>query len=519
MGRFLPASLVLMLKEEGSDAMIRAFDNDTENPELIWDGMMRKELKTSLSEQLDIYLIATKGNGVDSFELHPNFYIQYEKIVNEVFVGNVFLKLFLKTPTYNLRDSSQFLELLMKHWSQEIESSCKEVSENPFQNKDMLNVSNQEMIQLLTDVIVCLCKAQSSVVHKLSSWGYMSILTSFLHQLMKCQLTNVPLISTIRIIHVAVSQKSNVEVLSTISDNNGKNGIVDYLMKAVGEETLHIDSGYILKVLREIFNVALGDIDVKKNTTDKTEELMENNDVESDNDGTDNVTFPSSLSDEINDSQQIPLSMPSEPPPALPSDPPPSLPSEPPPPPPLDFNEHSSSPISEDPSSTNADQRIMGDHDQNGLSIADEINTYTPAPILGGVDATANAPASLVAERQTVSILGAPGSIEGRAALLHSCLECSLPHFLVEEVLENPSLEKVKDSSAVIVHAIALLKLLIMDPGYGMKFNLILDCLPNWKKYESQDHMLLMSGEQDENNISNNLTHDGGNGTKMIDFG
>jgi len=93
-------------------------------------------------------------------------------------------------------------------------------------------------------------------------------------------------------------------------------------------------------------------------------------------------------------------------------------------------------------------------------------------------------------------MIGAPGCALGRKELLNAALNCELPRFLVENVLSNPSLKRVRDPTAVTVHAVDLLKLLTKDPGYGMKFNIILDSLPEWKKYKSQDHSLYITGTE-----------------------
>jgi hypothetical protein len=81
-------------------------------------------------------------------------------------------------------------------------------------------------------------------------------------------------------------------------------------------------------------------------------------------------------------------------------------------------------------------------------------------------------------------------------ALLQSALQCKLPHFLVDDVLENSSLSKVKDPAAAKVHSVELLKLLADDPAFGMKFQMILDTIPAWKKYKAQDHSLFITGPE-----------------------
>ena len=82
-------------------------------------------------------------------------------------------------------------------------------------------------------------------------------------------------------------------------------------------------------------------------------------------------------------------------------------------------------------------------------------------------------------------VAGAPGAADGRVALLQSALICDLPQFLEETVLENPKLLKVKDPTTMKVHSVEILKLLTSDPAYGMKFQIILDQIPFWKKYKS----------------------------------
>lgn len=122
---------------------------------------------------------------------------------------------------------------------------------------------------------------------------------------------------------------------------------------------------------------------------------------------------------------------------------------------------------------------------------------YRPTAIDGsGIDARTKDDPKASAEQQAMSAGGAPGSAQGRIALLQQALACKLCHFLVDGVLENPTLANVRDPATAKVHAIELLKLLCKDPGYGPKFKLILDTLPAWKKYKSQDHSLFITSAE-----------------------
>ena len=73
---------------------------------------------------------------------------------------------------------------------------------------------------------------------------------------------------------------------------------------------------------------------------------------------------------------------------------------------------------------------------------------YRPTPIEGtGIDARSEVNPKQKAEQQILSSAGAPGSAQGRIALLQSALACELPKFLVEHVLENATLFECQRSS------------------------------------------------------------------------
>jgi len=135
-----------------------------------------------------------------------------------------------------------------------------------------------------------------------------------------------------------------------------------------------------------------------------------------------------------------------------------------------------------------------------------------------GVDARTQLDPKEEAERKLKTSPPAPGAADGRVALLQSAILSELPKFIIESVLENPELSKVKDAAAAKVHGVELLKLLTQDPGYGLKFQLILNDIPAWKNYKSQDHSLFITGPEQKTDY---FLTDGSNGepTKMLTQG
>lgn len=104
------------------------------------------------------------------------------------------------------------------------------------------------------------------------------------------------------------------------------------------------------------------------------------------------------------------------------------------------------------------------------------------------VDALHSNDSNAIAQNRMISLAGAPNSARGRCILLDSALACELPQFLVMNILENPRFEfDVKDSKSTKLHVIELLQLLLKDPGYGLKFKIVLESMPTWNlKYIQQ---------------------------------
>ncbi len=246
--KFLPPSLLLILKEKGAELFLESYDINCENPELIWDLSMRKELRQSITEHLDP-IIANGSTILEDFSVDSMFSLQYERLQSEIYVGGVYVKYFLQEPLFNLRDPSGFLENLMNRWAQTIDSIL--------QGKGSSNVDNETSFQLLTEACKILCK-HSYLSVKLSPWGYMKRSVIYLHAVIGHNLMGCPLKEIIEFLHFTSSERVNVESIIDVCDTNGKNGIVDGIMKAIRAGNPHPETALMLDTLKIIIKDALG---------------------------------------------------------------------------------------------------------------------------------------------------------------------------------------------------------------------------------------------------------------------
>lgn len=255
---FFPPTLVVLLKEEGPEVLLRRFDTESETPELIWDSSMRAELRTGLAKQLES---CTKVHSKGNFSLPPQARVQYKKLEDELFVGGVYVRLFLKEPTFKLRDPTSFLEMLLQRWTHELQAfMTNESNQRSTSSFTDVVTAGQDVLQLLTNASVYLCKLQSSLCDKLAVWGYMARFLPFLDAILTRNLVGTPLLSVMRLIHVGVDRLSNVEAVIVAGGANGKQSLVDYTMQAIKTDRLHPDSAFMIEMLKKAFRVALGDV-------------------------------------------------------------------------------------------------------------------------------------------------------------------------------------------------------------------------------------------------------------------
>ncbi|KAG7366914.1 heat shock protein DnaJ domain protein [Nitzschia inconspicua] len=260
--RFLPTSLVVVLKEEGSDTMLNLFDGESETPELIWDASMRAELRKVVTHELDECMKARRetGRGDENLSLDPTVRVKYTKLENELFIGGVYVTRFLKEPTYNIRDPTSFLEMLLQRWSHEINMCTESCVSGEEKESSEIVLGGQDNLQIVTDAIVYLCKVRSNLCEKLGMWGYMSKCLSLLDRILSLGMKGSPLLSVMRIFHVAVNRRANVESLIASGTNDRFHGIIPLTMRAIGDSHLHPDTGFMMEMLKKVFVDALGDV-------------------------------------------------------------------------------------------------------------------------------------------------------------------------------------------------------------------------------------------------------------------
>ncbi len=257
--KFLPLPLLTIIKDMGPEVMLQAFDNDCENPELIWNVSLREELKNAVTAELDPVFSSCVPNDLDKFAIDSMFELKYKQLEDELNVGGVYVRLFLMDTSCQLRDPSGFLEMLLFHWARLIEFLIEGRSELEMSS---IASNSQDSLQDITKACVSLC-SHSYLCVKLAPLGIMKKSVIYLHKFNEKGLCHYQSLSVFTLLQAAITQRVNVESLLNSSDPDGKNGIVDALMKSIGTGKLHPKCSLMLRTMKDITNDVLGEVEKK----------------------------------------------------------------------------------------------------------------------------------------------------------------------------------------------------------------------------------------------------------------
>ncbi len=177
---------------------------------------MQNELRTALSALL--------GSTSEAFnkpiEISVDYTVAYRQLTNEIYIGGVYIRLFLKQPTFRLSNPVFFLEKLIEFWENsfntQVPSDAKKTSyEKDSYDSKALVLGKEDFISLMTSCIVCVIKGEQSVIDHLLSWGFIHTMTELLSRALDGDRRGTPAISIARMLHLLVQRVDVIENLAS----------------------------------------------------------------------------------------------------------------------------------------------------------------------------------------------------------------------------------------------------------------------------------------------------------------
>jgi len=222
--RFLPEPIVLLLRSKAGRASLQVLDDVCENPELIWTTEMQGEVRAALAALLKSAGTVNDENSFkDVVTIEPEYSVSYRQLNQEIFVGGVYIRLFLKQPTYRLSNPVFFLEKLVEFWESSFSAQVpvsgivrEKVSET---DSSALILGKEDFLMLVTSCIVCVVKGEPSVLDHLLAWGFANTLCEFLRRALDLGRRGNPATCVIRLLHILVTRVDGVDNLASANED------------------------------------------------------------------------------------------------------------------------------------------------------------------------------------------------------------------------------------------------------------------------------------------------------------
>eukprot|EP01051_Picozoa_sp_SAG22_P015756 SAG22_NODE_2109_length_3004_cov_2.193804_2_plen_837_part_00 len=111
MEQFLPKAVVNgIVNQLGEDEF--TFTMECKTPELIWSDDMALQFRQAVTGQLETLYDTQLHSWEAKPELDEEYAVDYAVLEDEMFVGGIYVRLFLKNPQYNIRKPEKFIEAL-----------------------------------------------------------------------------------------------------------------------------------------------------------------------------------------------------------------------------------------------------------------------------------------------------------------------------------------------------------------------------------------------------------------------
>jgi len=269
LSRIIPPGLVHVIREDPrGENTVRTYDRDHESPELIWNKVTRKTLRTYAEKQYKaLYKLSIPGEKQVPWNLAEDFKLRYPSLEEELFVGGVFIRNYLKDPKYALREPRNFLDELMRLFigksryrvDKIVESGDRPKSDataskvpsigDGFIDTGQITLHSKEdpLLTPVTSAIVCLLKVRDNLLRHVGELGYGPQIVTLLVKVAPVSSQDVVAVSCIRLLHqfgesrmvVQSIAKSNIPVIAPILSTI---------------KPLHADSAFTLEVLKRVIS-------------------------------------------------------------------------------------------------------------------------------------------------------------------------------------------------------------------------------------------------------------------------
>jgi hypothetical protein len=190
-----------------------------------------------------------------------DYTVPYRQLATELHVGGVYVRLYLKQPTFRLTNPIFFTEKLVEFWEASFVTQVPLKVNKPIDEEDSRAVvlGKEDFLTLITSCLVCVIKGEPSVLDHLLSWEFVNTLSDSLKRALDMDRRGTPVISVIRLMHQFANHPDAVESLSS-----ARNDVVLQLTRALNNNGNKIgappelpkEAAFIAELLKKMYQIA-----------------------------------------------------------------------------------------------------------------------------------------------------------------------------------------------------------------------------------------------------------------------
>jgi len=157
--KFLPLIFMDAMRDNPEQS-VSLFESTHENPELIWNEEARSKVNSVVNDlKMELYQSQCEDPSM-KWSLPANFEVVYENVGDELVVGGVFMHLLIKQTGWVFRKPKEFLVAAMEKYLQLMVAQK--------------GVRNSAHVELLTDALTGLFRAQNELVNQIAGLGHIN---------------------------------------------------------------------------------------------------------------------------------------------------------------------------------------------------------------------------------------------------------------------------------------------------------------------------------------------------------
>lgn len=224
---------------------------------------MQGEIRTALTKLFECTSSSNSPAQQDfnrKITINYDYVVPYRQLKNEIYIGGVYIRLYLKQPTYRLSNPIFFTEKLLEFWESSFDLQVPihvaqrnaALSAEDEESKALV-IGKEDFLSLITSCVVCVIKGEGSIVDHLLSWGFVHKLIELLQRALDRGRIGTPVTCVMRLMHELVSRSFVVDNIASSPIDIMPLFVRSLNTGTTNEIELCKDATFIVELMKNIF--------------------------------------------------------------------------------------------------------------------------------------------------------------------------------------------------------------------------------------------------------------------------